>query len=183
MSEKRKEHRLRANMPIKLAWEKEKGLLGTTGNISRLGTYVELDRQIPSGQAVELILELPAYTHDISLIGDVSCSGTVFRSSPLRQSENEQRFGLGIFFTDFASPRDKDKISAYVDHLIRMEEQDIKEGLRRRKDREESHEGGRRKEGSARRQEDFQNEALALLKQISSRLDALARSLKRSDKK
>jgi len=178
MSEKRKEHRLRANIPITIAWGKEKGLSGRTSNISRLGSYVELDKQIPNGQVVGITLKLPAYTQDISLTGTVSCSGTVFRSSPLREIDGVQFYGLGIFFTDFPSLRDKEKISAYIDYLIATEEQGIKEGLKRRKEKETVQFSVRRKENTTARQAEFQKEALALLQQISSRLEALASELR-----
>ena len=177
MSEKRKEHRLRANMPITIVWGKEKALRGRTENISRLGSFVELDKQIPAGQIVGIILELPAYTQDISLTGRVTCSGTVFRSIPLREIDGVPVYGLGIFFTDFANSSDKDKISAYVDHLLAAEEQGIKDGLKRRKEKASAHLGAAEKKNLIARQDEFQKEALGLLQQISSRLDAIERKL------
>ena len=169
-------------MPVTLVWGKEKGLIGRTDNISRLGAFVELNKQIPAGEAVGLTLELPAYTQDISVTGGVSCSGTVFRSSPLRERDGVQLYGLGIFFTDFASSRDKEKVSAFVDHLILTEEQDIKEGLKRRKEKELAHQEAADKKSSIARQDEFQKEALGLLRQISTRLEALAHEF-RSRKK
>jgi len=176
MSEKRKEHRLRANIPVILSWGKEKGLQGRTENISRLGAFVELNKQVPAGATVGITLAIPAYTQDISLAGNASCSGTVFRSSPLGEIDGAPLYGVGVFFTDFAGPRDKDKISAFVDHLIREEERGIREGLRRRKEKETVHLAARRKESAAARQEDFQKEALTLLKEIARRLDDLGRT-------
>jgi hypothetical protein len=182
MSEKRKEHRLKANMPIQVSCGQGKALRGRTENISRLGTYVELPQEIAAGQTVDLVLELPAYTRDVSLTGEVRCEGTVFRSSPVRVIDGRQWYGLGIFFTDFASLRDKENISAYVDHLIGAEEQEIKEGLKRRKEKESAHAGAAGKKEAASRQDEFQKEALGLLQQISSRLEALARELRASKK-
>ena len=176
MHEQRKEHRLRANMPITITYGGA-ALTSRTENISRLGTYVESPTEIPSGQTVDVILELPAYTQDTSLTGEVRSKGTVFRSSPVREFEGRQWYGLGIFFTEFASGRDRDKVSSYVDHLIATEEQEIKEGLKRRKEKKASLLGARQQDHLLARQEEFQKEALTLLKQISSRLDALAASL------
>lgn len=178
MSEKRKEHRLKANMPIQVSCGPGKELRGRTENISRLGTYVELSQEIPAGQTVDIILELPAYTQDNSLTGEVRCEGTVFRSNPVRTADGKQWYGLGIFFTDFAGLRDKEKVSAFVDHLIITEEQEIKEGLKRRKEKETAHLGAAEKKDLIARQDEFQKEALDLLKQISSRLEALARGLR-----
>jgi len=177
MNEKRKEHRLRANLAIKLAVGKDRELLARTENISRLGTYVMLSKEIPAGQAVGITLELPAYTQDPSLIGDVSCTGTVFRASPVREIDGKQWYGMGIFFTDFADPEDKQKVSAFVDHLIEREEQDIKEGLKRRKEKEAAYLDARHKKDVAAGQDEFQKEALGLLQQISGRLDAIERQL------
>jgi hypothetical protein len=178
MNEKRKEHRLRANLAIKLTWGKEKELLARTENISRLGTYVVLSKEIPAGQAVGITLELPAYTQDPSFIGDVTCTGTVFRASPVRQIEGEQWYGMGIFFTDFEGPADKQKVSAFVDHLIAREEQDVKEGLKRRKEKGAAYLDARHKKDIDAGQDEFQKETLGLLQQISSRLDAIERQLK-----
>lgn len=178
MSEKRKEHRLRANVPVVLSWGKEKGIEGRTENISRLGAFVELNRQVPAGAPVDITLAIPAYTQDISLTGNASCSGTVFRSIRLEAAAGGTAlFGAGIFFTDFATPRDKDKISSYVDHLIRAEEQGIKEGLKRRKEKETLSRAARTKQSASARQEAFQKQALSLLEQISNRLEDLARLL------
>jgi hypothetical protein len=182
MSEKRKEHRLKANMPIQIACGPGKELRGRTENISRLGTYVELTEVIPAGQTVDIVLELPAYTQDTSLTGEVRCEGTVFRSSPLRFTAGRQWYGLGIFFTDFASLRDKEKVSIFVDHLIATEEQEIRDGLKRRKEKESAHIGATEKKDLIARQDEFQQEALDLLRQISSRLEALARDLRAKKK-
>ena len=178
MSEKRKEHRLRANMPIQIVYGSGMELRGRTENISRLGTYVELPQDIPAGQSVSLVLELPAYTRDASLTGEVRCGGTVFRTNPLRSAEGQQWYGVGIFFTDFPDPRDKEKVSTFVDHLIVEEEQEIKEGLKRRKEKESAHFASAEKKDLAERRDEFQKEALDLLKQISTRLEALARELR-----
>ena len=177
MSEKRKEHRLRANIPVRISCGREKDLSGRTDNISRLGAFVELGQEIPTGQSIRITLEMPAYTQDDSLLGDASCMGTVFRSSLLRETGSERVYGTGIFFTDFATPGDKDKISAYVDYLIELEQQGIKEGLKRRKEKDVAHRKTRQDQSSAARQAEFQKETLALLHQISSRLDDLARLL------
>ena len=57
MNEKRKEHRLRANLAIKLTWGKEKELLARTENISRLGTY---DLRISAASVWVLVILISA---------------------------------------------------------------------------------------------------------------------------
>ena len=182
MSEKRKEHRLKANIPIRISGGSGRELRGRTGNISRLGTYVESPEDLPAGQTVDMVLEIPAYTRDTSLTGEVRCEGTVFRSSPVRSAAGGQSYGLGIFFTDFAGLRDKEKVSLFVDHLIVMEEKEIKEGLKHRKEKELAHREAADKKSLLARQDEFQKEALGLLQQISSRLEALVHELRAGKK-
>lgn len=177
MSEKRKEHRLRAYVPIKLTADSAGEFFGRTENISRLGTYVESPKEIPAGAPVKMVLELPAYSQKTELIGDASCSGTVFRCGPIRQNESGDLYGLGIFFTDFDLPSDKNKISSFVDYLIEKEEKEIKEGIKRRKEKETAHIEARHKDASAARQEAFEKEAMSLLKDISARLENITRLL------
>jgi hypothetical protein len=182
MNEKRKEHRLKVNMPIRIVSESGAELRGRTENISRLGTLMESPAELAAGQTVKIVLELPPYTPDTSLTGEVMCEGTVFRSSTLRVAGGGQLYGLGIFFTDFASLRDKEKVSAFVDHLIAIEEQEIREGHRRRKEKELAHTGAAEKKDLATRQDKFQKEALDLLRRISGRLETLARDLRAGKK-
>jgi hypothetical protein len=61
--------------------------------------------------------------------------------------------------------------------LIAREEQDVKEGLKRRKEKGAAHLDAKHKKGMAAGQDEFQKEALGLLQQISSRLDAIERQL------
>jgi len=173
MAEKRREHRLRANIPVKLSWEKEQGIDGRVCNISRLGAYVELNKQIPPGASVGINMDIPAYTQDASLTGNISCSGTIFRSTPMEDMGGSAAYGVGIFFTDFATPLDKNKLSQYIYHLTIEEEAGIKEGLRRRKEKARMRHASCSRESPSARGKNFQKEALTLLKQISCRLDNL----------
>jgi hypothetical protein len=172
--ERRKEHRLRANLPIKIVSQNGVEIIGRTENISRLGTYVEIDKEIPVGERVDLTVEIPGYDQDISFSGQVECKGSVFRSGLSRQFQKNRIYGIGIFFTFFNDREAKEKLSRYIDFLSSKEEQDIKEGLRRRKERE------RLKESEEMRfwQEEFQQESLKLLKEIIARLEEIRHLLK-----
>jgi hypothetical protein len=172
--ERRKEHRLRSNLPIKIVCQNGTEIISRTENISRLGTYVETDRDIPTGERVDLTIEIPVYDQDISFSGQIECKGSVFRSGLSRQFQKNRVYGIGIFFTFFNNREAKEKLSRYMDFLASKEEQDIKEGLRRRKERE------RLKESEDARlwQEEFQQESLKLLKEIVARLEEIRHLLK-----
>jgi len=177
MSEQRKEHRFHADLPIRVLYGTAE-LLSGTENISRLGTYAEFAREIPVGEELEIALVLPAYTNDPALTGEVRCKGSVFRSTILRESAANKSWGTGIFFTAFDDSQDREKLSAYIDHLTRQEEQEIKEGLRRRREKDHV----RHLQQLDGRQEEFQKETVKLLRQISVRLAKLERLLQRKAK-
>jgi hypothetical protein len=180
--EKRKEHRLRANVPIKVKLNAGQEFIGRTQNISRLGTYVEADKEVRSGIIVSVTLELPGDTEKFSSIEEVKCFGTVFRCNLLRETAGQKIYGIGIFFTEFANSSDREKLSGYVDYLIQKEEQDVKEGVRRRREKEELEKGARHSTDIQNKQEEFQKETLQLLKDITAQLNDIQRMLA-ADKK
>jgi len=177
MSEKRKEHRFRADLPVRVFYRTAE-LLSSTENISRLGTYAQFNREIPVGEELDVTLVVPAYTRDPALTGEVRCRGSVFRSTVLRQTPTDTSWGTGIFFTAFDGARDKEKLSAYIDHLTRQEEQEIKEGLRRRREKDQV----RHLQQLDGKQDEFQKETITLLRQISARLAKLERFAQRKGK-
>jgi hypothetical protein len=176
MNEKRREHRLKANLPIKIISSSNAEVLGSIENISRLGTYLEVDRQIPAGENVDVTLELPAYSQDLSLAGEVRCKGSVFRCSLIRESESRKFYGIGIFFTSFNENQDKERLSKYIDFLTLREEHEIKEFLKRRREKEVVVK-------TTKQSEEFQKESLDLLKQIQAKLEEILRILQSDNKK
>ena len=183
MSEKRREHRLKANLPIKIISANGTEILGSTGNISRLGTYLEVDKEIPAGENVDVTLELPAYSHDLSLAGEIRCKGNVFRCNLVREFESSKIYGIGVFFTDFDENQDKEKLSQFIDFLTIKEEQEIKDGLKRRREKEEAEKAIKHTDEFYIRQEQYQKETINLLKQIQVRLEDISRKLQADDKK
>ena len=177
MSEKRKEHRFHAVLPIRIFYRTSE-LLSRTENIRRLGTYVQFNREIPVGEELDITLVLPSYTKDPALAGEVRCKGSVFRSTILRESAVNKSWGTGIFFTAFEDSQDREKLSAYIDYLTQQEEQEIKEGLRRRRQKNQT----RHLQQLDSRQHDFQKETLKLLRQISAQLTKLERFVQRKAK-
>ncbi|MEI6631685.1 MAG: PilZ domain-containing protein [bacterium] len=173
--EKRKEKRIRVKLPIKISYGDIK-ITGETENISRLGGYVEITKEIPLGAELEIELGIPAYGKDSSLAGGIRCKGSVFRSSLTKEENTVKYYGLGIFFTDFSQQADRNKLSSYIDFLLLQEEQGVKEGLNR----------WRQKRSVVKKSQSVEQgntgECLALLKQILSRLEELYRQAKLQNK-
>lgn len=179
--EKRKERRVKANLPIKIIYQNNPGVVGRTENISGLGTYVETDREISPGTELDIVLEIPVYTEDISLTGKVRCKGNIFRSNLVRESESRKYYGIGIFFTDFLNETDRDKLFGYIDFLILKEGEEVKKGIKRWRDKRDMTKKTKQIRQIQASQEEFQTESLNLLKQVLSRLEEISRMLKSQD--
>jgi len=136
--EKRKERRVRAALAIKIIAKNRLPISGKTDNLSRLGAYVEAEASVHLGQDVEIVLEIPAYNQGSSLSGKVQCKGNIFRSDPAKEGSSGKYYGMGIFFTDFNTPLDREKLSGYIDFLILEEEKGLKQGLKRWSDKRET---------------------------------------------
>ncbi|MBU4346627.1 MAG: PilZ domain-containing protein [Candidatus Omnitrophica bacterium] len=128
--EKRKERRIRVSLPITILYQDKRKVLGKIENMSRLGTYAEINKEIRIGTDIEIILTIPVYTKDLSLSGKIRCKGKIFRCNLLREAESQKYYGIGIFFTEFLEQDDKDKLSKYIDFLILNEDRNIKKGLK-----------------------------------------------------
>ena len=180
--EKRKERRIRVGLPIKIIYQNNIEVAGKTENISRLGAYVEIDREIPLGVDVDVTLDIPEYSEGLSLTGGIRCSGNIFRCHLARESELKKYYGVGVFFTDFSPPTDKDKLSRYIDFLILKEEKDVREGIKRWRGKREVNKITKQAPKTQAGQEKFQIEALNLLKQILSRLEEISHLLQSQNK-
>lgn len=177
--EKRKERRIRVSLPVKISYQRLE-LAGQTENISRLGAYIEIGKEIPMGAELEISLQIPGYDNKDSLSEDIKCRGSVFRSSVTREELAKKYYGLGIFFTDFLQQADKNKLSEYIDFLILQETKEVKEGLKRWKKKRDA-----AKKSVAQKQikpPGFQEQALELLKNISGRLEEIYHIVKSQDK-
>lgn len=172
--EKRKERRIKVGLPIKIICPGRPEISATTGNISFLGAYVETDKEVSLGADAGIILQIPEYSKDPSSSGEVRAKGNIFRCNPVRrESEVQGLFGVGIFFTGFTHKSDRDKLSRYINFLVSEEEKNLRAGVKAltKKKREKKKESAAR---STLSQEEFQKEALHLLKQILSRLEKLS---------
>ncbi len=197
MSENRKEHRFKAVLPIRIIYAGNE-IIGCTENLSRLGTYAEINCEIPTGENVDVTLvlpaygfgykesqtiALPAYTQDLSPNEEVKCKGNVFRSVLLRQSATNKYYGVGIFFVVFNEDKHREKLSDFVEHLTLKEEQEIKGGLKRRREKDEAEKIVRNSEEFYVQEEKFRKESLNLLHKISSQLEEINRLLQAGHKK
>ena len=178
VTEKRKERRIRANLPIKMLYNNNIEVISRTENISLLGTYVEIDREIPVGTGLKVILYIPKYTPDLSLNAEVNCKGNVFRCNLARELGSKQYYGIGIFFMSFLNKIDRDKLSKYIDFLILNENQNIREGLKQWKEKRATTRKTKQAKKTQIKQEEFQTETLELLKQILVRLEEISLQIK-----
>jgi len=135
--EKRKERRLKANLPIKITPPDKSLIDAQTENISRLGTYIEIKQGIRLGVHLDLEIEIPDYANNLSLAGAVKCKGDVFRCALLREIESKKIYGVGIFFTGFSGQQDRNKLSKYIDFLIFQEEEKVKQATQRWREKRE----------------------------------------------
>jgi len=128
--EKRRERRIRVSLPIRITYPDNPPIYTHIENISLLGTYVEIEQEIPLGVKLDITIEIPSYKNNPSLIGNVRCQGDVFRCNLVREVESKRLYGLGIFFTNFSEEEDRNKLSKYIDFLVLKEKEDIKQAMR-----------------------------------------------------
>ena len=100
--ESRHGRRVRATLPALFAYGGEQ-LSTRTENVSLLGTYVHLEKEIAVGTPVTVTLDLPEGG------GSVQCQGIVVRCEGVGPVLN----GIGIFFNQFLGDGE-----AKLDHLI-----------------------------------------------------------------
>ncbi len=175
--EKRKERRIKASLPIKIIYGNLK-INSKTQNISRLGAYVETGEDVSIGSDVNIILDIPAYKEDLSLSGKVRCKASIFRSYLVREVDFKKYYGIGIFFTDFHKPADKNKLSSYLDFLILQEEKGIREDLKRWRKKRDMNKNVIEARKTKIEKDNYQVESINLLRQALERLEEIYRLLK-----
>ena len=112
--EARRGRRVRAILPAQLVCGTEQ-YSTQTENVSLLGTYVQLEREIPSGTQAKLILDLSGTSEG----GQVQCEGVVVRCENLRPD----LFGLGIFFNQFLEDGEA-KLDRLIDLLLKKQNEE-----------------------------------------------------------
>ena len=117
--ERRRRKRVDVALPIKIEYNKGQ-LLERTINISTLGTYIEADREIPIGTALDIDLEIPKPGVKATDKAHVLCSGVAFRCQLTSNLNSRNRFGIGIFFRSFYEGGEEE-LSQYIDYVISEE--------------------------------------------------------------
>jgi len=102
--ESRRGRRVGVALPALLAYGNDQ-LATRTENVSLLGSYVHVEREIPIGTAVNVTLDLPPTSGG----GSAQCQGIVVRC----ESIGPALYGLGLFFNQFLGESE-----AKLDHLI-----------------------------------------------------------------
>lgn len=128
--ERRRRRRVDVALAIKIEYNTEK-ILTRTKNISVLGTYLEIDKEIPIGTALDIKVEIPKTGHK-KTAKEIGCAGVVFRSHPVVSLEGISQYGMGIFFRSF-SGSGEEVLSKYIDYVIEEEKKKGKVYTRKRK--------------------------------------------------
>jgi len=179
--EQRKEHRIKVAVTVKILYQGAE-FSGLTGNISRLGAYIETEKNLPLGSEVDLILKVPAYADNASGGSEVRCKGGIFRSNLVREENGIKYYGLGVFFGSFKQEADRQRLSNYVAYLISREAKEIKQGAQEWRQKRKM----RKIEKSSlenREPELTETNVAALLKKILERLEEIRILLKRPAKR
>ncbi|MDD4908633.1 MAG: PilZ domain-containing protein [Candidatus Omnitrophica bacterium] len=85
-----------------------------TENISCVGTYCIVDKQIPVMTKLSLLLLLPLRSKNRNVTSRIHCKGVVVRSDTVSETG---KFSLAVFFNEI-SERNKAKIAQYINQHI-----------------------------------------------------------------
>ncbi|MFA4984279.1 MAG: PilZ domain-containing protein [Candidatus Omnitrophota bacterium] len=176
--EKRKERRIKISLPIRVVYQGGE-FKGVTGNISRLGTYAQIQKEIPVGAEVGVVLTITSAGRDSCAKDELRCNGNIFRADLARELNGKRYYGLGIFFTGFPEEKDRERLSDYVRYLISREEKAIKDGVKEWKRKKRMRHAEKPSSGAA-GEADGNSEVVGLLKEILSRLEEIRSFLKAS---
>jgi len=170
--ERRKEKRMHVALPLKIVFGAKEEISGVTENISRLGSYIEINRQFDSGTELDVTLEIPDYIQDKRTGGTVRCHGTVFRCDLREAPGPGPCYGIGVFFTAFSSKEERERLSKYVDFLSVKEEETAKEGFKKWKERKIGGDSRRRLE-----YEKMLSEMNEMLKKVIVKLEKIEKAV------
>jgi len=104
--ERRRYPRIEETLPIELLTD-EYEISTETKNLSCIGAYCTVDRDIPVLTKLSIKLILPKDSKD--KYTKVNCRGVVVRKEII----NPDKFNIAIFFNDIA-PKEKNKILRYI---------------------------------------------------------------------
>jgi len=112
--ERRKESRVKKNIPIKLFIPEEYDAIAETKNISASGAYCILHLKIPEMTKLAIILLIPSY--DRIPAKKIECKGVVVRIEENKSPKNKP-YNIAIYFNNI-NKSDKKFIRQYVKHHL-----------------------------------------------------------------
>ncbi len=179
-SERRRQKRIRARLPVRFDYNNNEAS-ALTKNISLLGTCVDLDREVLPGTRIALSLDIPQYTNDSSLTGEVRGEGAVVRCFPVKNEDkqaSEPLYELAIFFSDFTPPGEE-KLDKYLDYAVEKEEQEIRQWATEYR----AHIEERKKKAALKKMEAAKKRAARLAKRQKKERERLKRIAQRAREK
>ncbi len=130
--ERRRRKRVKVQLPVRLDYNDNEAL-ALTKNVSLLGTCLEMDKEILPGTRVALSLDIPKYSDDDKLIGEVKGEGAVVRCSSLAEEPAKTpSYELGIFFSNFL-PQGEEKLFNYLQYISKKEEEEVRQWVQQYK--------------------------------------------------
>ncbi len=139
-----KERRRRQRIDVALAAKIEyngKKIKTKTKNISLLGTYLQNDKEIPIGTALDIAIKIPETKKNKSR--QINCKGVVFRSQPIASFEPKSQYGIGIFFRSFLEKAERE-LSGYIENVLLQEKRKGEIYMRKREKKRAKQKGGKR---------------------------------------
>jgi len=122
--ERRRRRRVKVQLPVRLDYGNNEAL-ASTKNVSLLGACVTMDKQIAPGTRVALSLDIPKYTDQNGLIGEVKGEGAIVRCDSVQEEDRPSAYELGVFFSNFLPPGEE-KLMSYLDHIAQQQEEEIR---------------------------------------------------------
>jgi len=114
MHERRQDHRLEKNIPVKICQE-DGDIVTETVNISRSGAYCVVNRSIEPMTKMKIHLLVPTRKNGKTAAKKITCGGVIVRSEP---ASKDNHYNVAIFFNDI-SQRNSEMISDYVNVYLK----------------------------------------------------------------
>lgn len=139
--ERRRRKRIDAALALTIEYSEGK-IAARTKNISLLGAYIEINRKIPVGTKLNIVIEIPAKGPEKSnQSAQITFKGVVLKSKSLISLQGKSSYGTGIFFRSF-SQKDNKMLADYIDYILLQEKETGKMFIRKRKNNLLKRKGG-----------------------------------------
>jgi len=124
-SDRRRQKRVKMKASLTLR-HSDKEHDSITNNMSLLGASVNTKSQILPGTRVGVHFDIPEYKENKDLAGEVKGEGAIVRCDPSDDPETPNEYEVGVFFANFVGT-DEQKLSKYLDFLVKQEEKEIRQ--------------------------------------------------------